>query len=152
MHYLIHCSLFDFKTWLKKRKAANWQQCYRQLFQHNNVLFVWRKCYSLHEMCPYSEFYWSFFSRIQIEYGEIRSISSYLVRMRENMDQKNAVNKHFSCSATTQEIKFSAELVKPEKLQFLCSLIFFGSISRQLNVLCLINCDLATSNVMFYYN
>ena len=33
-------------------------------------------------------FFWSVFSRIRTEYGEIRSISSYLVRMRENTDHK----------------------------------------------------------------
>ena len=33
-------------------------------------------------------FFWPVFSRIWTEYGEIRSISPYSVRMRENMDQK----------------------------------------------------------------
>ena len=33
-------------------------------------------------------FFWSVFSQIWTEYGEIRSISSYSVRMRENADQK----------------------------------------------------------------
>ena len=32
--------------------------------------------------------FWSVFSRIRIEYGEIRSTSPYSVRMRENKDQK----------------------------------------------------------------
>ena len=48
--------------------------------------------------CPYSELFWSAFSRIQTEYGEIRSISPYSVRMREmrtritpNMDTLHAV-------------------------------------------------------------
>ena len=39
-------------------------------------------------------------SRIQIEYGEIRSISPYSVRMLENADQKNSKYGHFSCNAT----------------------------------------------------
>ena len=44
---------------------------------------------SLCEMCPNTEFFfWSVFSRSRTEYGEIRSISSYSLRMRENMDQK----------------------------------------------------------------
>ena len=34
-------------------------------------------------------FLWSVLSRIWTEYGEIRSISPYSVRMRENRDQKN---------------------------------------------------------------
>ena len=33
-------------------------------------------------------FFWSMFSRIWTKYGEIRSISPYSVRMRENTDQK----------------------------------------------------------------
>ena len=42
---------------------------------------------SLHKMCPYSEIFWSVFSRIRTEYGEIRSTSSYSVQMRGNMDR-----------------------------------------------------------------
>ena len=45
----------------------------------------------LHRICligfliqQYSEFFWSLFSRIRIEYGEIRSISLYSVRLRKN--------------------------------------------------------------------
>ena len=33
-------------------------------------------------------FFWSVFPRIRTEYGEIRSISPYSVRMRENTEQK----------------------------------------------------------------
>ena len=33
-------------------------------------------------------YFWSVFSCIQTEYGEIQSISPYSVRMRENTDQK----------------------------------------------------------------
>ena len=44
----------------------------------------------LRKKCPYSEFFWSLFSRIRTEYVEIRSISPYLVRMRENTDQNNS--------------------------------------------------------------
>ena len=50
---------------------------------------------SLREKCPHSEFFWSVFSRIWIEYGEIRSISPYSVRMRENMDQEKSEYGHF---------------------------------------------------------
>ena len=45
-------------------------------------------------------FFWSTFSRIQTEYGEILRISPYSVRMRENADQKNSEYGHFSCSVT----------------------------------------------------
>ena len=50
---------------------------------------------SLHEKCPYSELFWSAFSRIRTEYGEIRSISLYSVRMRENADQNSSEYGHF---------------------------------------------------------
>ena len=49
----------------------------------------------LREKCPYSEFFWSVFSRIWTEYLEIRSISPYSVRMRETTDQKNSEYGHF---------------------------------------------------------
>ena len=46
--------------------------------------------YSLRENYPYSELFWSAFSRIRTEYGQILRISPYSVRMRENTDQKNS--------------------------------------------------------------
>ena len=39
----------------------------------------------MREKCPYLEFFWSVFSRILTEYGEIPSISQYSIRMRENI-------------------------------------------------------------------
>ena len=50
---------------------------------------------SLREKCPYSEFFWSLFSLIRTEYGEIRR---YSVWMRENAYQKNSEYGHFSRS------------------------------------------------------
>ena len=55
---------------------------------------------TLHEKCPYLELFWSVFSCIRTEYGEIRSISPYPVRMRETTDQKNFELRHFSRSDT----------------------------------------------------
>ena len=52
----------------------------------------------LRKICPYSELFWFVFSHIRTEYEEIRSIFSYSVRMRENMDQNNSKNGHFSHS------------------------------------------------------
>ena len=40
-------------------------------------------------LSKYSEFFWPIYSRIRTECEDIRSISSYSVRMRENADQKN---------------------------------------------------------------
>ena len=52
--------------------------------------------FTLREKCPYWEFFWSVFCHIRTEYGEIRTISPYLVWMRENTDQKNSEYWHFS--------------------------------------------------------
>ena len=53
---------------------------------------------TLHEKCPCLEFSWFVFSRIRTEYGGIRSISPYSVRMQENTDHKNSEYGHFSRS------------------------------------------------------
>ena len=53
--------------------------------------------------CAYSELFWSVFSRIRVEYGELRSISPYSVRMRENVNQNNSEYGHFSRSALSQK-------------------------------------------------
>ena len=58
------------------------------------------KMIALREKCLYSELFWSAFSRIWTEYGEIRSISPYSVRMRENRDQNHTEYGHFSCSGS----------------------------------------------------
>ena len=50
---------------------------------------------TLREKCPYSELFWSAFSRIRTEYGEIIRISWYSIQMRENADQNNCGYKHF---------------------------------------------------------
>ena len=48
--------------------------------------------------CPYSALFWSVFSRIRTEYEEMRNISPYSVRMREDADQNNSEYGLFSCS------------------------------------------------------
>ena len=60
----------------------------------NSIITV----FTLRKKFPYSEFFWSVFSRIWTEHGEIRSISPYSVRMRENNNQKNSEYGHFSRS------------------------------------------------------
>ena len=47
---------------------------------------------------PYSHFFWSIFSPIRSEYGEIQSICLYSVWMRENTDQNNSEYRHFLSS------------------------------------------------------
>ena len=49
----------------------------------------------LREKCTYSELFWSAFSRIRTEYGEILLISPYSVQMLENADQNNSEYGHF---------------------------------------------------------
>ena len=49
---------------------------------------------------PYLEFFWSVFSRILIEYGEILHISPYSVQTRKNTDQKSSEYGQFSRSVS----------------------------------------------------
>ena len=53
---------------------------------------------SLRKKCPYSELFWSLFSRIRTEHGEILRISPYSMRTWENTDQNNSGCGHFSLS------------------------------------------------------
>ena len=50
---------------------------------------------TLRKRCLYLELFWSAFSHIWTEYEDIRSISPYSVRMRENADQYNSKYRHF---------------------------------------------------------
>ena len=54
---------------------------------------------TLRKNCPYLELFWSKFSRIRFEYGEMRSISPYSVQMLENTDMNNSEYDHFLRSA-----------------------------------------------------
>ena len=56
------------------------------------------KPFTLRKKCPYSELFWSVFSRIRTEYAEILNISPYSVRIWENTDRKNSEKGHFSRS------------------------------------------------------
>ena len=55
-----------------------------------DLLRAFNELFSLRKKCPYAEIFWSVFSRIRIEYGEIHRISPCLVQMRENTDQYNS--------------------------------------------------------------
>ena len=59
----------------------------------SNIFIVNRK--TLCKGRPYSEFFWSVFSRIPAEYGDLQSKSLSLVRIWENTDQKNFEYRHF---------------------------------------------------------
>ena len=56
------------------------------------------KVRTLREKCPYSEFFWSVFSRIWTEYGEILHSSPCFFRIWENTDSKKSEYGHFSRS------------------------------------------------------
>ena len=66
-----------------------------KLFLMNNLLSIQQyRNHSLRKKCPYLELFWSVFSRIRTEYGEILRISAYSVWMREitpNMDTFYAI-------------------------------------------------------------
>ena len=53
------------------------------------------RTFTLRKKYLYSDFFWSVFSLIGTEYGEMRIISPYWVRMRENAHQKNPEYGHF---------------------------------------------------------
>ena len=90
---------------------------------------------TLHEKCPYSEFFWSLFSRIQTKYGEILRIFPYSVRMRGNKDQKNSKYGHFSrIDIYCMKIRFTwwKPLNRIDRHVQLKSIIFFQTIKLRL--------------------
>ena len=64
---------------------------------------------SLCKKCPYSELFWSAFSRVRTEYGEIWSISPNSFRMRENADQSKFEYGHFLRSVVLACVNFCAD-------------------------------------------
>ena len=74
------------KTWwfiflLKMSLTKSDLSTVRVIFCH--VIKYLIRLYTLRKKCPYSKLFWSVFSRIRTEYGEILRISSYSVRMRK---------------------------------------------------------------------
>ena len=55
----------------------------------------YRNYLALREKCPYAELFWSIFSRIGTEYGEILRISTHSVQTPENTKQNNSEYRHF---------------------------------------------------------
>ena len=76
--------------------------------------------------CPYLELFWSVFSCIRTEYGEIRSISLYSVPMRENTDQNNSKYGHFLSSVGSHffRVRFSNGDNERTPVQFRGDIIF----------------------------
>ena len=70
------------KTWKdhKYKSTLQWKNLQIE-FNMVTVTLAWKS--------PYSEFFWSVFSHIRNEYGDLLRKSLYSVQMRENTDQKN---------------------------------------------------------------
>ena len=80
--------------------------------------------YRATEKCPYSELFWSTFSRIRTEYGQLLRISPYSVRMWENTDQTKYEYGLFSRS-----VQITEEILNG-KLYFLYSVFVMWSIEK----------------------
>ena len=72
---------------------------------------------SLRDRYSYLECFSSVFPRIRTEYGEIRSISPYSIRMWENMDQKSSKYKHFLRSIYGRITEYVTARVKDDNLR-----------------------------------
>ena len=69
----------------------------KRLLGMNDFIKIWHFNSHIHcvKKCPYSQFFWSIFSRSRTKYGEIQIISPYSVQMQENTDQKISEHEHF---------------------------------------------------------
>ena len=71
-------------------------QAFWNILQNSKETTLREKCFNL-------EFFWSVFSRIRTEYGNLQSNSPYLVRIWENKYQKNSEFGYFSGSQNHAE-------------------------------------------------
>ena len=100
LYKVLDSIFFRFSFWKAKLVPAKLIQVFISLFQ-----------ITLREKCPYSGFFWSVFSCLRTESGEMRSISPYSVRIRENTDQKNSEYGHFSRSVSFSIIFQSSDIM-----------------------------------------
>ena len=87
--------LIDYSYFKDYNRMAAIDLCKQQALDAN------RKQYNkvtLRKKCPYSELFWSVFSRIRTEYGNLLHKSPNSVQMRENTDQEYSHYGHFSHS------------------------------------------------------
>ena len=73
---------FQFILLAWKKFNLNFFKYFQQRLEYGSKI-------SLREKCPYSELFWSAFSRIRTEYRKILRISLYSVQLRENEEQNN---------------------------------------------------------------
>ena len=85
------------KSWYDGQLAMNDYTENSQFAVFSNAV-GFSPCIPLRQKCLYSKFFWSAFSRIRTDYGEILRISPHSFRMWENTDQKNSEYRHFSRS------------------------------------------------------
>ena len=70
-------------------------------FPHSSIIRILSTLWSrtreltLREKCPYSELFWSLFSRIRTECLEVLRVFPYSVPIRENADQNNSGYRRF---------------------------------------------------------
>ena len=81
------------------------------VFTANYYIWLYEKI-KLRKKCPYLELFLSTSSHIRTEYGEIRSICPYSVRIRENADQNNSEYGHILRSDQANKIWWKMGRVK----------------------------------------
>ena len=104
------------------KSYCNYCTLISQIIQSPNKLMTWTlweilqffQWITVHKKCPSSELFWSVFSRIWTEYGQILHISTYLFRMRENADQNNSEFGHFSRSVRILYLRLVTKIVFAE--------------------------------------
>ena len=77
--------------------------------------------YILRKKCPWSELFWSLFSRIRTEYEEILCISPYSIRIGDDTDRNNSEYGHYSHS----DIEAYSESCEASKMKDLIGLYTF---------------------------
>ena len=80
----------------------NSTECYHRIQPKLNAIREYSPNSTLRIKCQYLESFWFAFSRIRAEHGEIRSISLYSIRMRENAEKNNSKYGHFLRSGTVR--------------------------------------------------
>ena len=92
---------FDRPSLLPKCKNNSWMPSYWIFCTLAISYAAWK--------CPYSQLFWSAFSHIRTEYGEILRVPTYSVRIPENTDQNNSEYGHFLRSLVMQLLSQGTE-------------------------------------------
>ena len=92
-----------------RKNNSSWYMFFLTLTFHLQPLFVFVKKFRLRCLIdtawkkrPHSELFWSAFSRIRTEFGEVRSISPYSAQMLEDVDQIDSEYGHFLRSESSE--------------------------------------------------